>query len=147
MSIIELVPVIWFHDPMAAEKGAVGIITRLWKVQCTHEPCPKNTPGGSMDGYTWRCPQCKTMKSIRHGSFFQSLNCRCLNGCFLCSYGLGSTQSVTQLTMQIYLTRLQLTLINSLEMFALPNCFKPLSSLVAYTAKACHSFNPLWKKL
>ena len=70
MSIIELVPVIWFHDPMAAEKGAVGIITRLWKVQCTHEPCPKNTPGGSMDGYTWRCPQCKTMKSIRHGSFF-----------------------------------------------------------------------------
>jgi len=44
MSIIEL----WFHvglDPMAAEKGAVGIITR-WKVQCTHEPCPKNTTGG-----------------------------------------------------------------------------------------------------
>ena len=103
MSIIELVPVIWFHDPMAAEKGAVGIITRLWKVQCTHEPCPKNTTGVSMDGYTWRCPQCKTVKSIRHGSFFQSLNCRCLNGCFLCSYGLGSTQSVTQLTMQIYL--------------------------------------------
>lgn len=23
-----------------------------------------------MDGYTWRCPQCYTMKSIRDGSFF-----------------------------------------------------------------------------
>ena len=25
---------------------------------------------GAMDGYTWRCPQCYTMKSIRDGSFF-----------------------------------------------------------------------------
>ena len=25
---------------------------------------------GSSDGFTWRCPDCKTMKSIRHNSFF-----------------------------------------------------------------------------
>ena len=129
---------LWFHiglDPMAAKKGAIGIITRLWKVQCTHEPCPKDTMGGvwmaiSGGAHIWRCPQCKIMKSISHGCFFQSLNCHCLIGNSLCSYGVGSTQSVMQLTMQIYLRRLQLTLINFFEMFALPNCFKPLSSLV-----------------
>ena len=46
---------------MAAEKGAIGIITRLWKVQCTHEPCPKDTMGGvwmaiSGGAHIWRCP-------------------------------------------------------------------------------------------
>ena len=25
---------------------------------------------GSSDGFTWRCPDCKTMKSIQHNSFF-----------------------------------------------------------------------------
>ena len=46
----------------------------LWKVQCTHEPSPKNTAGESMDDYIWRYPQCKTMKWIRNGSFFQNPN-------------------------------------------------------------------------
>ena len=27
--------------------------------------------GGSKDGYTWRCPVCHTMKTIRAGSFFE----------------------------------------------------------------------------
>ena len=39
----------------------------LWKVQCTHEPSPKNTAGG-----VW------IMKWIRNGSFFQNPNCHSL---------------------------------------------------------------------
>ena len=29
--------------------------------------------GGSKDGYTWRCPHCHTMKTIRAGSFFRKI--------------------------------------------------------------------------
>ena len=74
MSLIELGPIIfgekldliqWLQGKhlLASHKTAADAVCRPINFTTKSEQ-------GSMDGYTWRCPQCYTMKSIRDGSFF-----------------------------------------------------------------------------
>jgi len=74
MSIIELGPVIFGStldlSQWLQRKGLLASSQDCGRCSVHMSLVPRTQQGGSMDGYTWRCPQCKTMKSIRHGSFF-----------------------------------------------------------------------------
>ena len=40
------------------------------QIRCGGRPMDERQRSDVTDGYTWRCPQCKTSTSIREGSFF-----------------------------------------------------------------------------
>ena len=73
MSLIELGPII-FGEKLDLIQWLQGKDLLASHKNCSRCSVPMNfatrSEQGSMDGYTWRCPQCYTMKSIRDGSFF-----------------------------------------------------------------------------
>ncbi len=73
MSIIELGPVV-FGPKLGLFQFLQGknlLASRMMCQNCTTQMNfqPRDESVCS-DGYTWRCPDCYTFKSVRHGSFF-----------------------------------------------------------------------------
>ena len=71
MSLLELGPVIYSPtDDLIVWFRAKRLLARLQDCSTCNVPMRQGTRKDVTDGLVWRCPQCKTTKSIRAGSFF-----------------------------------------------------------------------------
>ena len=71
MSLLELGPVIFGPtDDLIAWYRAKGLLARSQDCSTCNVPMRQGTRKDVTDGLVWRCPQCKTTKSVREGSFF-----------------------------------------------------------------------------
>ena len=71
MSLIELGPVIYGPtDDLIAWFRTKRLLARSQDCSSCNVPMRQGTRNDVTDGLVWRCPQCKTTKSIRQGSFF-----------------------------------------------------------------------------
>ena len=71
MSLLELGPTIFGPtDDLIAWFRAKRLLARSQDCSSCHIPMRQGTRRNVTDGQVWRCPQCKTTKSIRERSFF-----------------------------------------------------------------------------
>ena len=71
MSILDLGPIAFGPtDDLIAWFRAKRLLARSQDCSNCNVPMRQGTRKDVTDGLVWRCPQCKTTKSIREGSFF-----------------------------------------------------------------------------
>ena len=71
MSLLDLGPIAFGPtDDLIAWFRAKRLLARSQDCSTCNVPMRQGTRKDVTDGLVWRCPQCKTTKSIREGSFF-----------------------------------------------------------------------------